>query len=47
MTGSSLLVTFLGWEGVGAASYFLIGFWFQDAANSSAAKKAFIVNRDR
>ena len=45
VTGSSLLLTFLGWEGVGAASYFLIGFWFQDTANSSAAKKAFIVNR--
>jgi NADH-quinone oxidoreductase subunit L len=45
VTGSSLLVTFLGWEGVGAASYFLIGFWFQDINNSSAAKKAFIVNR--
>ncbi len=45
VTGSSLLVTFLGWEGVGAASYFLIGFWFQDAANSSAGKKAFITNR--
>jgi NADH-quinone oxidoreductase subunit L len=45
VTGSSLLVTFLGWEGVGAASYFLIGFWFQDINNSSAAKKAFVVNR--
>jgi len=43
--GSNMLVTFLGWEGVGAASYFLIGFWFQDEANSSAAKKAFITNR--
>jgi NADH-quinone oxidoreductase subunit L len=43
--GSSLLVTFLGWEGVGAASYFLIGFWFQDIKNSSAGKKAFITNR--
>ncbi len=45
VTGSNLLVTFLGWEGVGAASYFLIGFWFQDVRNSSAAKKAFITNR--
>lgn len=43
--GSSLLVTFLGWEGVGAASYFLVGFWFQDLGNSSAGKKAFITNR--
>ena len=45
VTGSSLLVTFLGWEGVGAASYFLIGFWFQDIKNSSAGTKAFITNR--
>jgi NADH-quinone oxidoreductase subunit L len=43
--GSNLLVTFLGWEGVGAASYFLIGFWFQGTSNASAAKKAFITNR--
>lgn len=45
VNGSSLLVTFLGWEGVGAASWFLIGFWFQDMANASAGKKAFITNR--
>ena len=45
VTGSSLLVTFLGWEGVGAASWFLISFWFQDDANASAGKKAFITNR--
>lgn len=45
VNGSSLLVTFLGWEGVGAASWFLIGFWFQDDANASAGKKAFITNR--
>ena len=39
------LLMFVGWEGVGLASYFLIGFWFkrEDAANAS--KKAFIVNR--
>lgn len=43
--GSSMLVTFLGWEGVGAASYFLIGYWFQDIANSVAGKKAFVTNR--
>jgi NADH-quinone oxidoreductase subunit L len=40
-----LLVMFLGWEGVGVCSYLLIGFWFTDRANASAAKKAFIVNR--
>jgi NADH-quinone oxidoreductase subunit L len=43
--GSNLLVTFLGWEGVGACSYFLISFWHTDPANASAGKKAFITNR--
>ena len=32
--GNNLLVTFLGWEGVGACSYFLISFWFTDEANA-------------
>jgi len=43
--GENLLVTFLGWEGVGACSYFLIAFWHTDTANASAGKKAFITNR--
>lgn len=43
--GDNLLLTFLGWEGVGACSYFLISFWFSDEANASAGKKAFITNR--
>ncbi|MBY5161048.1 NADH-quinone oxidoreductase subunit L [Salsipaludibacter albus] len=43
--GSSLLVLFVGWEGVGLSSYLLIGFWFEDSSNASAAKKAFITNR--
>ena len=43
--GNNLLITFLGWEGVGACSYFLISFWFSDEANASAGKKAFITNR--
>ena len=43
--GRSLLVLFVGWEGVGLASYLLIGFWFDDAANAAAGKKAFITNR--
>jgi NADH-quinone oxidoreductase subunit L len=43
--GSNLLVTFLGWEGVGACSYFLISFWFTKEANASAGKKAFVTNR--
>ena len=43
--GRSMLVLFVGWEGVGLASYLLIGFWFDDLANARAGKKAFIVNR--
>ena len=36
---------FVGWEGVGLASYLLIGFWFQKPSAAAAGKKAFIVNR--
>ena len=43
--GDNLLLTFLGWEGVGACSYFLISFWFTDEANATAGKKAFVTNR--
>ena len=43
--GDNLLLTFLGWEGVGACSYLLISFWFTDESNASAGKKAFITNR--
>ena len=43
--GRSLLVLFVGWEGVGLASYLLIGFWFSDPEKSAAGKKAFITNR--
>ena len=43
--GDNLLLTFLGWEGVGACSYFLISFWFGDEANATAGKKAFVTNR--
>jgi NADH-quinone oxidoreductase subunit L len=39
------LVMFVGWEGVGLASYLLIGFWFQKTSAAEAGKKAFIVNR--
>ncbi|GHV15918.1 NADH dehydrogenase subunit L [Bacteroidia bacterium] len=45
VTGSNLLVMFIGWEGVGLCSYFLIGFWSQDHKNNDAAKKAFVSNR--
>ncbi len=41
----NLLLTFLGWEGVGLCSYLLIGFWNKDLSNCKAANKAFIVNR--
>ena len=43
--GDNLALTFLGWEGVGACSYFLISFWFTDPEKSSAGKKAFVTNR--
>ncbi len=43
--GDNLPVVFIGWEGVGLASYLLIGFWYKDHANASAGKKAFITNR--
>jgi NADH-quinone oxidoreductase subunit L len=43
--GDNLVLTFLGWEGVGACSYFLISFWFTEDANASAGKKAFVTNR--
>ena len=41
----NFLLLFLGWEGVGVCSYFLIGFWFERDTASSAAKKAMIFNR--
>ncbi len=43
--GDNMLVTFLGWEGVGACSYFLISFWHTNDANATAGKKAFVTNR--
>ena len=43
--GDNLLITFLGWEGVGVCSYFLISFWHESDANASAGKKAFVTNR--
>src|SRR5512138_821946 len=43
--GRSMLVLFVGWEGVGLASYLLRGFWFDDLANARAGKKAFVTNR--
>jgi NADH-quinone oxidoreductase subunit L len=43
--GSSFLLTFLGWEGVGLCSYLLISFWFERNRAAVAGKKAFITNR--
>ena len=43
--GGNVLLMFVGWEGVGLASYLLIGFWFQKESAANAGKKAFIVNR--
>src|SRR5580658_7159527 len=42
---SNLLLCFLGWEGVGVCSYFLIAFWFDRDSAASAGKKAMIFNR--
>lgn len=41
----NLLLLFVGWEGVGLASYLLIGFWYHRPAAAQAATKAFVVNR--
>ncbi len=41
----NLLLTFVGWEGVGVCSYWLVAFWFQRESAASAGKKAFIYNR--
>lgn len=43
--GDSYVLMFVGWEGVGVASFLLIGFWYQERKNPDAARKAFIVNR--
>ena len=43
--GDNLLVMFIGWEGVGLASYLLIGFWYKKPSANAAAIKACIVNR--
>jgi len=41
----TLLLLFVGWEGVGLCSYLLIGFWYEKEENAIAGKKAFLVNR--
>ena len=45
VTSDNLVQLFFGWEGVGLASYLLIGFWYQRPSANAAAIKAFIVNR--
>jgi NADH-quinone oxidoreductase subunit L len=49
VTGSSYLMMFVGWEGVGLCSYLLIGFWFEKGeggvGNARAGRKAFVANR--
>ena len=45
VTSDNLVQMFFGWEGVGLASYLLIGFWYQKESANAAAMKAFVVNR--
>ena len=45
VTADNLVQMFFGWEGVGVASYLLIGFWFHKPSANAAAIKAFVVNR--
>jgi NADH-quinone oxidoreductase subunit L len=45
ITSDNFLQLFVGWEGVGLASYLLIGFWFKKPSANAAAIKAFVVNR--
>ena len=45
VTSNNLLQLFFGWEGVGLASYLLIGFWYEKQSACAAAIKAFVVNR--
>ena len=45
VTAADFMQLFFGWEGVGLASYLLIGFWYKKATASAAAIKAFVVNR--
>ena len=45
VTSPNLIQMFFGWEGVGVASYLLIGFWYERQSAGAAAMKAFIVNR--
>lgn len=43
--GDNMILTFVGWEGVGLCSYLLIGFWYEDGDKAAAGMKAFVFNR--
>ncbi|TXH22525.1 MAG: NADH-quinone oxidoreductase subunit L, partial [Chitinophagaceae bacterium] len=43
--GANFVIMFMGWEGVGLCSYFLIGYWFKNKEFAAAGKKAFVMNR--
>ncbi|MGU3493144.1 NADH-quinone oxidoreductase subunit L [Xanthobacteraceae bacterium A53D] len=45
VTADNLVQLFFGWEGVGLASYLLIGFWYEKPSANAAAMKAFVINR--
>ncbi|WP_297598268.1 NADH-quinone oxidoreductase subunit L [Mycobacterium sp.] len=45
VVADNFVVLYLGWEGVGLASYLLIGFWYHKPTAATAAKKAFVMNR--
>jgi NADH-quinone oxidoreductase subunit L len=45
VVADNYVVLYVGWEGVGLASYLLIGFWYQKPSAATAAKKAFVMNR--
>ncbi|MEW6569966.1 MAG: NADH-quinone oxidoreductase subunit L [Nitrospirota bacterium] len=45
VTANNFIQLYLGWEGVGLCSYFLIGFWYEKKSAADSGKKAFIVNR--
>ena len=45
VTANDFMQLFFGWEGVGLASYLLIGFWYKKPSANDAAIKAFVVNR--
>ncbi|EUA13715.1 NADH-Ubiquinone/plastoquinone (complex I), various chains family protein [Mycobacterium xenopi 4042] len=45
VVADNYLGLYIGWEGVGLASYLLIGFWYQRPSAATAAKKAFVMNR--